>query len=265
MTQPQLLDTKSMNAMKTIITQEDETKDDRYYLEEYFSQKPSINASISPAFNGTDNTYAGEALVWAVANKHFEALGTNCVTADVTFHTTNAGILLTTHGASADQVIIAPHLDTGQTAWTNIKWGTENQTEWTASIKTGAAITTMQIWAGLKLTNTGAITTDTDQVFFRYNTTDDATAFWTVISSIANTDTTTVTPVAIAADTQYKLQIKIDYARIARCYINDVLVYTTAALTNDKDLIPYVGVQALDTAAVTAILNYEKINRILFE
>lgn len=265
MVQPQLLDTKSMDAMKKIIAQEDETKDERYYLEEYFSQRPALNAIFAPALSGNDAADVAEIVALNIANKHFEVLGTNAVTASVTFDTTNGGILLTSAGASADQVIICPHLDTNQTAWTGINWGTENQTEWTASIKTGAAITTLQIWAGLKLTNTGVIATDADQVFFRYNTTDDATAYWTVISSIANTDTTTVTPVAIAAATQYKLQIKIGVDRKAKCYINDVLVFTTAALTNDVDFIPYVGIEALDTAAVTAILNYEKINRVLFE
>lgn len=265
MTQPQLLDTKTLNVMKDIVAQEDETKDERFYLEEYFKQKPSINGDI--ALTGSDGTSptVAQFKAYTIANRDFEILGTNAVTASAAFDTTNAGLLLTSAGASADQVILAPHLDTTQTAWSSIKWGTENQTEWTASIKTGAAITTLQIWAGLKLTNTGVIATDADQVFFRYNTTDDATAFWTVISSIANTDTTTVTPVAIAAATQYKLKIVIGVDRKAKCYINDVLVYTTAALTNDKDFIPYIGIQALDTAAVTAIVNYEKINRILFE
>jgi hypothetical protein len=261
MAHSQLLDTKTLNVMKDIVAQEDETKDERYYLEEYFSQRPALNAVIAT----DENSNAAAWLAANIANKHFETLGTNATTALVTFNATNAGLLLTTAGASADQIIIAPHLDTNQTAWSNIKWGSENQTEWTCSLKTGAAITTLQLWAGLKLTNTGVIATDADQVFFRYNTTDDATAFWTVISSIANTDTTTVTPVAVAVDTQYKFKIKINSDRTASCYINDVLVYTTAALTNDKDFIPYVGVQALDTAAVTAILNYEKINRILFE
>jgi len=265
MTQPQLLDTKTLNVMKDIVAQEDETKDERYYLEEYFSQRPALNAIFAPALSGNDAADVAEIVALNIANKHFEVLGTNATTALVTFNSTNAGILLTTAGASADQIIIAPHLDTNQTAWTGIKWGTENQTEWTCSLKTGAAITTLQLWAGLKLTNTGVIATDANQVFFRYNTTDDATAFWTVISSIANTDTTTVTPVAVAANTQYKFKIKINSNRTASCYINDVLVYTTAALTNDVDFIPYVGIEALDTAAVTAILNYEKINRILFE
>ena len=122
---------------------------------------------------------------------------------------------------------------------------------------------TLQLWAGLKLTNTPVIATDDDQVMFRYNTTDDTTAFWTVISSIAGTDTKTVTPVAIAVDTSYNFKIKIDASRIARCYINDVLVLTTTALTNDVDFIPYVGVHTLAGVGSTLILNYMKISRAL--
>ena len=255
MTQPILLDTQTLNAIKEQIGAEDETPDERYLLEEYFKQRPCVNGDMASATEATR----------MVANKDFEILGANATSDDVTFDATNAGILLTTDGASADAIIILPHLDTNQTAWANIKWGTENQVEWTANIKTGAAITTVQIWAGLKLTNTPVIATDDDQVMFRYNTTDDTTAFWTVITSIADTDVKTVTPVAVAANTSYKFQIKIDHARIARFYINDVLVYTSTALTNDIDLIPYIGVHALDTAATTLIVNYEKISRVLFE
>lgn len=254
MTQPQLLDTKTLNVMKDIVAQEDETKDERYYLEEYFAQRPCINGDLASATEATREP----------ANKDFEILGTNASSDDVTYDSTNAGILLTTDGADNDQIIILPHLDTNQTAWTGIKWGTKNQTEWTGAIKTGAAVTTQLLWAGLKLTNTPVIATDADQVFFRYSTDDEDTT-WHVISSINGTDTNTTTAVAVAADTAYKLKVIIGVDRKAKCYINDVLVYTTAALKNDIDLIPYIGVQALDTAAPTLIVNYEKINRVLFE
>lgn len=227
---------------------------ERYYLEEYFAQAPGLNADLA---SGTEATREP-------VNKDFEVLGTNATSALVSFHTTNAGLLLTTAGADDDQIIILPHLDTKQTAWTNIKWGTENQTVWECSFKTGASIATELIWAGLKLTNTPVIATDNDQVFFRYST-DDSNANWQIISSIGGTDTTTDSGVAVAANTQYRFRIEIDSARQANCYINNVLVYRTAALTNDVDLIPYVGIQALGVAAVTGILNYEKINRILFE
>jgi len=263
MSQPQLLDTKTMDSMRTIVEQTDETPDSRYILEEYFEKKPAINGDmvIDP---DADSDSALAAFV--IANRSFEVLGTNAVTASVAWDSTNAGLLLSTAGADDDQVIIAPHLDTNQSAWQVIKWGTENQTEWTAAIKIGAAITTEAIWAGLKLTNTPVIATDADQVYFRYNTDDEYTT-WHVISSINGTDTDTTTAVTVAVDTPYKFQIKIGADRTAKCYINDVLVYTTAALKNDIDLIPYVGLMSLDadTSVSTLILNYEKISRILFE
>lgn len=257
----QLISKCVADAINEDIAAADETLDTRYYLEDYFKQKPGINGdmTIDPAADD-----AAALAAYVIANKDFEILGTNGVTANVTFHTTNAGLLLTTAGANADQVIIAPHLDTGETAWTNIKWGTENQVDWIAQVKTGAAITTEIIWAGLKLTNTSTIATDADQVFFRYSSGDGNTN-WMVESSIGNTDTATNSGIAVVVNTQYKFRITIDAERKAHCYINDVLVYTTAALTNDVDLIPYVGIQASDTAAVTAVLNYEKISRILFE
>jgi len=116
----------------------------------------------------------------------------------------------------------------------------------------------------LKLTNTPTVATDDDQVFFRYST-DDSDTTWQVESSIGGTDTSTSTTVSVAASTIYKFKIVINSDRKASCYINDTLVYTTAALTNDVDLIPYVGIQSLSAAADNITLFYEKISRVLFE
>lgn len=250
-----LIDPNVSRVISERIAAEDETKDTRYYLDEYFKRAPCINADINSATEATREP----------ANPDFEILGTNGTSALATFSTTNAGILLTTAGADDDQMIVLPHLDTKQSAWTNIKWGTENQVEWTCSIKT-VAITTCIIWAGLKLTNTPVIATDADQVFFRFST-DDSDTTWKLESSIGGTDTATDSLVTVEANTQYKFKIVIDETRKAKCYINDVLVYTTAALTNDKDFIPYVGIQSVDAtpSAASMILNFEKINRILFE
>jgi hypothetical protein len=250
-----LLDTKTTDVMSSKIAELDETKDERYYLEEYFRQLPCINADLA---SGTEATREP-------ANNNFEILGANMTSALVTFSATNAGLLLTTATADNDAAIIAPHLDTKQTAWAGIKWGTENQVEWTGSIKTGSSVATTGIWCGLKLTNTEVIATDNDQAYFRYNT-DDSNTTWHVITSRAGTDVDFDTGVAVAANTQYKMQIKIDAFRVPRFYINDVLVYTGAALENDIDLIPYIGViELVVTTASTLIVNYEKISRILFE
>lgn len=238
----------------------------RYQLEEYFSHKPGLTTDIIPASadDGNDGATKAEFATLNVANKHFEILGTSASSDDITFATTDAGILCTLDGADNDQVIILPHLDTNQTAWTGVLWGTENQTEWECAIKTGSVVTTTLLWAGLKLTNTPTTATDDDQVMFRFST-DDSDTYWMCIDSIAGTDSSTSSGITVAAATWYRLRIKILSSRAAQFYINDVLVYTSAELTDDVDFIPYIGVQALDTMAPTLTVGYEKISRILYE
>jgi hypothetical protein len=228
----------------------------RYYLEDFFVQRPGLNGDL-------DQVYTVE--VARSLSKNFEVLGTHAVTACSVFSTTEAGVVLTTAGADDDQVIVCPHLDTDQTAWTSVKWGTENQTVWEGTIMTGASVAAVLIWAGLKLTNTPTIATDADQVFFRFST-DDVDTKWTIESSIGNVDTATVTALTVEASTTYRFRIEIGSDRKAACYINDVFYYKTAALTNDVDFIPYIGVMQLAGSTTKAItVCYEKISRILFE
>ncbi len=226
---------------------------DRYELVAQYDRLPQLNATI-------DQVYTVEAA--RAASQDFEILGTNASDDDVTFSATVAGVQLQTDGADNDQVIVLPHLDTSATAWTGIKWGTENQTEWECIIRTDASVAALTIWAGLKLTNTSVVATDDDQVFFRF---DAAVANWEATTSIGGTDTETDSGVAVAANTVYKLRITINSSRIAKFYINNVLVHTTAALTNDVDLIPYVGVHANTGAAKTIHLVKQRISRIAFE
>lgn len=226
----------------------------RYLLSEYFQHTPGLNADLASATEATR----------VPRNRDFEVLGTNATSALVTFGTVDAGVVLTTAGADDDQIIILPHLDTAQTAWAGVLWGTENQVEWECAIRTGASIATLLVWAGLKLTNTPVIATDADQVFFRYST-DDSNTNWRCISSIGGTDTNTDSGIAVAANTVYRFRVTILASRSAQFYINDVLITTTAALTNDVNLIPYVGIQSLSVAADNVTLVYEKISRIIFE
>ena len=228
---------------------------DRYELVENFTKLPQLNASI-------DQVYTTEAA--RNCNTNFEILGTGASDDDVTFSATVAGLQLQTDTGSADQVIVLPHLDTKYSAWTGIKWGTENQVEWECIIRTDASITAVTIWAGLKLTNTSVVATDANQVMFRF---DGGVANWEAVTSIANTDTETDTGAAnvVAINTVYKLKITINSSRIAKFYINNVLVHTTAALTNDIDFIPYVGIQTTTTAAKTIQLVKQRISRIVFE
>jgi hypothetical protein len=259
----------------------------RYYLEEYFYQRPGLNAIniIDP-----DADSASDLAITQAANKNFETLGTNYTTALTTFASTSAGILMTTATADQDQAILLPHLDTNQTAWSGTKWGTENQVEWECSIQ-AAQTDHEKIWAGLKLTNDQVIATDADQVFFKFQT--DATnseafdsySYWHLVHSIGGTDYISQTPVTFAADTPYHLKIVIDSDRKMTYFINGIQynVSTTAestggtavtpgtaavksaALTNDVNLIPYIGIENGDAAAAVLNVHYEAISRHVYE
>ena len=262
----------------------------RYYLEEWFLQRPGLNAIniIDP-----DADSASALAITQAANKNFETLGTNMTTALTTFSATHGGILMTTAGADQDQAILLPHLDTNQTAWSGTKWGTENSVEWECSISL-PAIDNQKVWAGLKLTNDQLVATDNNQIFFKFQT--DATnseafsdfTYWHLVHSIGGTDYISQIPVTVAADTPYHLKIVIDSDRKATCFINGVqynvtstsgstggtavtavqpgvAAAKTAALTNDTDLIPYIGIEAGAAAAEAINVHYQSISRNVFE
>jgi hypothetical protein len=206
--------------------------------------KPALNADIQNAAEATR----------MIADPDFEVLGTNASSDDVTFHA-EGGIKIETDGADGDEVIILPHLDANQSAWTQVTWGTDQETAWECHIKTGSNITNTIIWAGLKLTNTEVTATDNDQAFFRYE--DDVNSGrWQAIESIGGTDTATNSGVTVAVDTEYHLKIVITSSRTARFYINGVLVRTSSALTDATDLIPYIGVAADGAAAAKHLIIY---------
>jgi len=262
----------------------------RYYLEEYFSKKPGLNAVsiIDP-----DADSASDLAAFVIANRDFETLGTNYTTALTTFAAHQAGILMTTATADQDQAILLPHLDTNQTAWSGTKWGTENQVQWECSIQ-AAQTDNEKIWAGLKLTNDQLIATDDDQIFFKYAT--DATngesltstTNWHVVHSIGGTDYISRLPISFAADTPYHLKIVIDSDRKATVFVNGIqynltstsgstggtavtavqpgkAVVKSAALTNDVNLIPYIGIENGDAAAAVLNVHYTAISRHVYE
>jgi hypothetical protein len=213
--------------------------------------KPGLNADIQNSAEATR----------MIADPDFELQGTNAASSSSSFNA-EGGIDLTTAGADGDQVILAPHVDTNQSAWNLVTWGTDKSVAWECWIETGASIANAVIWAGLKLTNTSVTATDDDQVFFRYE--DDVNdGEWEAVSSIGGTDDEHDTGIAVAADTVYHLQIVIDATRVARFYINGTLVETTDALTDATDLVPYIGVEADGAAAAKAITYYgQDISRI---
>ena len=256
----------------------------RVYFDEWFLQRPGINADI-------DQVSTVE--VQRALNRNWEALGTNVTTALVTFASTSAGVLATTAGADQDQAILTPHLDTAATAWAGTKWGTENETHFETSIML-PAIDNQKVWAGLKLTNDQLVATDDDQIFFKFQT--DATnseafttfANWHVVHSIGGTDHISALPIAVAANTPYHLKIEIDSDRKATAFVNGVqynLTSTagstggtsvtavqpgvaatkTAALTDDVDFIPYVGIEAGAAAAEAVNVHHICMSRNVYE
>ena len=259
---------------------------DRYHLEEWFEHRPGLNATntIDP-----DADDAAALAAYTAANKNFEILGTNATNDDVTFSSTIAGIQLQTDGGDNDNIVVLPHLDTNQTAWTGIKFGTENQVQWECLIRTDASIAAMGFHAGLKLTNTETYATDADQAYFLYSSDNDAGALTTnanlhFVYSVGGTDFITDLGIAVAAATSYRLAISVDSDRKVSVFVDglqhSLVTDATAggatmspakgevkslALTNDVDLIPYIGLIARGAAAKTLHVTYEKISRIIFE
>ena len=251
----------------------------RFYLEENFLQRPGLNANI-------DQVSTVE--VQRALNRNWEALGTNMTTALCTFATTGAGVLVTTATADQDQGILLPHLDTAATAWTGTLWGTENQVHFETSIQI-PALDNQKVWAGLKLTNDQLVATDANQMFFKYQT--DATnseafsdyAKWHFVYSIANTDYISQLPITVAINTPYHFKIEVDSDRKAAIFVNGVQynVTTTAgstggtavttgttktkALTDNINLIPYVGIEAGDGAAEAVNVHYVACSRHVYE
>jgi len=251
----------------------------RFFLEEWFLQRPGINANI-------DQVSTVE--VQRALNRNWEALGTNMTTALATFNTTSAGILLTTATADQDQSIITPHLDTAATAWAGCLWGTENQVHFETSINT-TAIDNQKVWAGLKLTNDHLVATDDDQAYFKFQT--DATnseAFTDFtklhfVHSVGGTDFISQLPITVAANTIYNLKITIDSNRKASIFVDGVQYNVTGtsgstggtavttgttpsgALDDDIDLIPYVGLENGAAAAEAIGVHYVCMSRTINE
>ena len=257
----------------------------RFYLEEWFLQRPGLNANI-------DQVSTVE--VQRALNRNWEALGTNMTTALCTFATTSAGILATTAGADQDQAIITPHLDTAATAWAGCLWGTENEVHWETSIML-PAIDNQNVWAGLKLTNAPELATDDDQAYFNFLTDadnsgqsfDDFTKLH-FIYSVGGTDYISVLPITVAANTPYHLKMEIDSDRKITIFVNCIQYNVTStsgstggtavtavqpgtaatkstALTDDVDLIPYNGIEANAGAAEALNTHYICMSRNVYE
>lgn len=206
----------------------------RYVLREMFLQLPGINADVGIAYN-----------------RNFELLGTNAVSADLSF-AAGGGMLLASHGGASDSAILLPHLDAAQTAWSGTTWTPAQEPHFCLHVKTGSSITNCTFWAGFKLTNTPVSTTDNDEVFFRYQNGTDTN--WQCVSDVANAGpTSTDSGVALAVSTDFRLWVTVGSDGTATFFINGTPVHTTGVLTAAAAFIPYVGVLSATNATVKSI------------
>ena len=263
----------------------------RYYLQENFLKRPALNGVMGAAFGNADATQGATTVVAvarAIANTDFEVLGTNMTTALCTFSGTGAGILLTTAGQDQDQAILTPHLDTNQTRWAGASgiWGSENSVHFDTTILL-PAIDNQIVWAGLKLTNVPEVAADNTQAFFTFLT--DATNAGQAMTdftrlhfvhSIDGVDFISQLPIVVAANTAYRLQIEIDASRQVAIFVNGVQydVTTTAgstlgtpvavgtarsaALDDNVNFIPYIGIEAGAAAAEVLEVHYLAMSRL---
>tara|TARA_R100000306_G_C4368279_1_gene138694 strand:+ start:845 stop:1570 length:726 start_codon:yes stop_codon:yes gene_type:complete len=185
------------------------------------------------------------------ANLNWEMAGTNAASLTAGTHSTGGGIKMLTAGADNDQVILSPHVDAQQSALNTIDFQTDDECYIGTRIATDSLVTTMLIHFGFDLTPTTLDeTTDADQAFFSFDT-DNSDTTWMANWSVGGTDTEYNTGIAVSASTAYTLAISIDADRVAHFFINSKREASSAALTSGVDFKPFLGIQALATAART--------------
>ena len=164
---------------------------------------------------------------------------------------------------------------------------TENKIQFSCAISTGNTITNAGIWAGLKLTEVPDYAADADQAYFLYATDDDLGALTSngnlhFVYSVGGTDYVTDLGITVNINTVLKLRISIDENRKISVFVNNIQyglvtsataggatqsVSTTKslAMTDDVDLLPFIGVRSLSAASRGMQVGFVKISRDLYE
>ncbi len=241
------------------------------YHEERFDQRPALKAVLETY---TSSVAAAEAVATNVANRNFSYIANNG-TPSVAF-SADGGITLTTAGSSGNDIIVHPQLSTNQTRLSTIQWATNKSPRFECFIRTPATITSYAMWAGFKLTNTDALATDADAVFYKFTTTADSggsATNLTVCIARAGTKVVTILPIVVTASTLYRLTLSVNaqrqvFARVATSFQPKDTTGTAVPSTNPEfssksfRLIPGVdGVTGADNTAVltnsiTALIPY---------
>ena len=208
-----------------------------------------------------------------------------------------AGIKLVTGTTDNDFTVLTPRDGEAEmpgsfdaSAWSSVGFGTENQTEFSCAISTANSIADTSFYAGLKLTEVGLYTTDANQAYFLYASDDDQGTLTTngnlhFVYSVGGTDYVTDLGIAVAVNTVYRLRISIDETRRVSVFVNNTqygLTSTSTAttaggvtetdstkksliMTDDIDLLSFIGVQTHTTASKGIQVGYVKMSRDLYE
>lgn len=180
------------------------------------------------------------------------------------FDTSGDGLIwLAASSKSSNRLTLRPRpngtVNKAYSKWASMLWGTDEEVWFDTTIKTSAATVTAtsgeQIQVGLVLTHTfnnysgtTPTLTDANQIQFVRDPRKDADRLY-LVTSIAGTDTFHDTGVDLAASTRYRLQIKIQPDRTAKCYVNGSNQVTTDALTTAINLIPHVAMRVTGNMA----------------
>ena len=198
-----------------------------------------------------------------------------------------SGLKLTTSTTASDQAIIH-HNSTAHNALSSGVLRTSGRIEFETSVIFPSIAAEFSFVAGLKLTSTPLITTDTNQAMFIFGQDEPLVASADLSSnanilfvySVGGTDYITDTGLAVVANREYHLKIKINKHKKISIFINGVQygLTTTAyssgnygsTATNSYDesvamsnvsLYPVAGIQTTSANSRSVIVNYIKCSR----
>lgn len=158
------------------------------------------------------------------------------------------GVVLTTGGTGDDEMSITPNTTAEASGWAGVAWSTDREPRFECDLVIGASLVDVEHSAGLSLTLAVDVATDNDFVKFWLG---DGDANWQLAYQIGGTGAVEVdTGVVAVINTRLHFIIDVDEDRIARCYIDGVLVATTPALTDTLDtLLPFITIGDTGAAA----------------
>lgn len=211
-------------------------------------------------------------------NKNFEVVGTNSSGGTIAYDRVAPGVKLTTLNTINDSMIIAPHLDSNQSAWTGAKWNTGYELIWECAVQLPSVAENV-FWAGLKQTNVDTINTDASSAFFRSNGSSLEFIYSNGNAGSNDDKYTTNLGITLTVNKTYRLKIVIDSNRFVSVFVNGTqyglttttgVTGVTQSITNKKslqllpaDLIPYIGIKTSAAEAKDLVVCYEKISRAL--